>query len=218
MWVKRKQLIVATAVAGLLAAAVPVWNAVAAGIASPFGQGNPLDSLQGQIDSLKSQLQGALSPPTPTTLNGDYASLTNVSCTTVTTSPTGTVTGSGFTQHQTLFGTIQYNGSGGGTRTATGMNVNSGGFGTSSSSCPVTYSVNADGTFTHTRLGCTSIGGNGVTTTIQGDVPMKGRILNGGRTLFIAGITPVVETLTRSDGSPPSQRVCTRSIVANKIN
>lgn len=225
MWGKRKQLVIATAVAGVLAASVPVWNAVAAGTASPFGQGNPLDYLQEKIDSLENQLQAALNPPTPTTLTGDYAALTTVSCAQVIPSPSPSgselLTGSGFTQHQTLIGTIHYNGNGAGTREARSMNVNSAGtppFGTTSSTCAIRYTVNADGTFTHTKLsGCLALGGNGVNTTIYGDVPMEGRILNGGKMLLIAGIIPAVETLVRNDGTS-SQRVCTRSIVANKIN
>lgn len=221
MWGKRKKLIIATAVAGLLTASVPVWYAVAAGTASPFGQGNPLDNLQAQIDSLKDQLQGSSNPPSLATLNGDYAAIETAYCSNVISSGTGTLTGNGFTQHQTHFGTIHYNGNGTGNREFKNMNVNSNGtppYRTTTSTCDISYTVNADGTFTYTKIsGCISYESNGTITTILGDVPMQGRILNGGKTLFIAGLTPAVETLNRSDQTT-SQRVCTRSVVATKIN
>lgn len=224
MW-KRKQLIIAIAVVGLVAAVAPAWKAVAAS-ASPFGQGNPLHSLQGQIDSLKNQLQGALNPPSPTNLTGDYATLTNVDCM-YNTAPFGsnfTVISNNFTftAHRTNFGTIHYNGNGTATQTESSMGVN--GYTSqgkspivmSTHTCPVTYTVNADGTFTQVREGCINSGGP--SSKVEGNIQLQGRISNGGKMLLLAGIIPAVETLTNRDTGVLIYWVCTRSIVATKIN
>lgn len=222
MFRKRKQLIIATAVVGLLAAAAPAMEAVAGGATSPFGQGNPLDYLQVQIDALNSQLR----PPTPTNLTGDYATLGHLDCMFETTAfGSGlTVTPFAFTQSITVVGTIHYDGRGNATETARSLfvsNLTSQGaspVGTSSTSiCPFTYAVNADGTFTQTRMDCILTNGDGTTTTLPANnFQMQGRIADGGKMLLIAVTTPTVETLINSGGS--HQRVCTRSIVATKIN
>jgi len=216
MWAKRKQLIIATAVVGLLAAAAPALEAVAGETSSPFGQGNPLDNLQGQIDRLNSQINA----PSPRTLTGDYAWLANLDCMF---KPSSSDTIPRFTQHMTLFGTVRYDGRGGATENVSGMSVSNTPtldvdkiVGTFTASCPIKYTVNADGSFIQTRTGCTSTNPDGSTTAVSGNVQLQGRISNGGKMLLLAGITPTVETLVNSGGT--HYRVCTRSIVATKIN
>jgi hypothetical protein len=230
MWRKRKQLIIATAVVGLLAAGAPALDVLAQSV-SPFGKGNPLDNLQAQVDSLNRQLQDSLNRPMPTNLKGDYAVLGNLDCM-VDTPAFGPnlqlivgPSGGAATQHQTLIGTEHYNGDGTGTETLSGMIVTdvpfNGAFpiGTFNiTSCRFTYAVNpADGTFSATRLaGCVAKLGDGSTTTLNSDVKLTGRITNGGKMLLIAGITPAVEKFENSvTGS--HERVCTRSVVATKI-
>jgi hypothetical protein len=213
MWAKRKKLIIATAVVGLLAAAAPALEAVAGETSSPFGQGNPLDNLQGQVDRLNSQINA----PTPRTLTGDYAWFANLDC------MFKPESGTPFTQHMTISGTVHYNGNGTATENINGMlvsNITSQfPVGTFTSTCPLTYAVNADGSFTQTRTGCTSTNGDGSTTTVSGNVQLQGRISNGGRMLLLAGITPNIEALANSNSpNVTNHRVCTRSIVATKIN
>jgi hypothetical protein len=126
---QRKQLIVATAIVGLLAAGAPALEALAQS-ASPFGKGNPLDNLQAQVDSLNRQLQDSLNRPTPTNLTGDYAVLGNLDC--MVDSPgfgpnlsVNAVSGESgaAVQHQTYIGTKHYNGDVTGTETFSGMIV-----------------------------------------------------------------------------------------------
>lgn len=230
MWEKRKQLIIATAVVGLLAAGAPALEALAQS-AAPFGKGNPLDNLQAQVDSLNSQLRDSLNRPTPTNLTGDYAVLGNMDC--MVDSPgfgpnlsVNAVQGqsNAAAQHQTFIGTKHYFGDGTGTETLSGMVVASvpfnGAFpiGTFTvASCNFRYAVNADGTFTETRLaGCIATGGDGSTTTSESDVKLHGRISNGGKTLLLGGITPAVERFVNTN-SGAHERVCTRNNIATKI-
>jgi hypothetical protein len=231
MWRKRKQLIIATSVVGLLAAAAPALTALAQS-ASPFGTGNPLDSLQNQIDTLKTQLQGLLNPPSPRNLTGDYAVVGNVDCVGYgpefgpNLSVNLTIAGAATTYHQTFVGTMHYDGHGNGTEALSGMkvsestNLNALPIDTFTATCPFTYAVSADGTYTETRPSCNTIStltnGTTVTVTLTGNVRLQGRIVNGGKMLLFAGIEPDLETLTLLNGQ--SQRVCTRSSVATKIN
>lgn len=232
MWGKRKQLIIATAVIGLLAAGAPALDVLAQS-ASPFGKGNPLDNLQAQVDSLNRQLQALLNSTTPTSLTGDYAVFGNIDCVNYgpefgpNLSVNLNTNNAAVTQHQTLVGTIHYDGHGNATEVASGMTLSDLSFpnalpiSTYTVSCPVTYAVNTDGTFTQSRTSCSAIGTatNGAisTITLTGNVQLQGRIVNGGKMLFLAGITPDVESLTNSVHGN-SQRVCTRSSVATKIN
>ncbi len=231
MWRKRKQLIIATAVVGLLAAAVPAMEVVAGETTSPFGKADPLSSMQEQIDTLKGQLRDSISPRSPTHLSGDYAVLGNMDC--MVDSPgfgpnlsVNAVQGqsNAAAQHQTFIGTKHYNGDGTGTETLSGMVVASvpfnGAFpiGTFTvASCNFRYAANADGTFTETRLaGCIATGGDGSTTTSESDVKLHGRISNGGTTLLLGGITPAVERFVNTN-SGAHERVCTRNNIATKI-
>jgi hypothetical protein len=223
MWEKRKKLIVATAVVGLMAVAAPALKAVAA---SPFGSGNPLDALQGQIDRLAYQIQELLNPPLPSILTGDYSVLGSFDCIFqpggfAGSSTAPTLKAGAFAQHITTIGSIHFNGDGTALQTTKEMAVNIPGVGLSPTfardhSCTYT-SVSAvntvDGTFTLSRPVCM-----GSLTEIQ----LEGRIGNGGKTLLLAGITPTVETVnfTNPDGTIPAhphQRSCTRSSVATKI-
>ena len=88
--------------------------------------------------------------------------------------------------------------------------------------CPLTYAVNADGTFT-THLACSARGlsgaGAGTPSTVTG-LELHGQLQDGGR-LFIANDTrPNVETVTStsSDGvTSEFERICGRSQTAIKV-
>jgi hypothetical protein len=228
MWGKRKQLIIASAVAGLLAAAAPALEAIAGDTSSPFGKVNQLDSLQEQIDALRRELRDSPKPQSPKNLSGDYALLANLDCMydtpafapNLTVSPPGPHFFIG-TQHQTLFGTIHYNADGTASETLAGMGVSDQPFqgaapiSTYTVSCSPTYVMNADGSFIQTRTGCTSTGSDGTITNVSGTVTLQGRVSNGGKILLLAGITPSLETVSNSSGS--RERVCTRNMVATKI-
>jgi hypothetical protein len=229
MWTKRKTLIIATAVVGVLGAAIPALMALAGNTSSPFGQGNPFDNLQGEINRLNDRLQDALYPRPLTRLTGDYVAFANADCMMdgPAFGPGLTVNGSAENRHQTSVEMIHYNGDGTGTITIHGMNVSYNNVQGASpifefaGTCDiVSVVVKADGSFTQERGACTTIStfpdGRTTPTNTEGTVRSQGHIVNGGKMLFFAGIVPSAEESISPAGT--RQKVCTRSSVATKIN
>jgi hypothetical protein len=120
-------------------------------------------------------------------------------------------------------GTITYNGSGGGSFVGQALSINHdsdtiGLFSASptNQSCTVTYTVNADGTFTQTmncNLTFTAGPITGNTATLNG-ITHGGHLSLDGTVLVLSNSTPNVETLTITSGPTigfTNQRLCNAS-------
>ena len=231
MWNKQKQLVALTAVAGLLT--VPVASAIAQS-ASPFGKGNPIQSLSEQIDRLERRVS-RLEDPGPLIPSGLYEQSTDSYCIQADelddnfTVPQGK---SAIVYRVAGIATVRYQSDGSaasGTVTTEKDSYVSvaptsvGAFGKNVDLCPpsrYTMSSDADGAFTVERGSCAwSVPGG--TRINKGTIRLYGRVLDGGKMYILTSITRDKESIWPpgyTGDLPKFDQVCIRNMVGTRIS
>ena len=218
MWRTQKELVAITAIVSSLTAPAQLAFADSK---SPFGVGNPIEALSGQVDSLDKRVTNIEHPPVPTSISGVYAGNMILHCTERPLDPASPQTPNTYTivsdgnARYNPDGTIEHVGT---PTTVASVSSSNFGYGTGVIDKSVARYVMTkpyDGTFTYTLE--YTLMTNGVYRS--GPVVLQGRIFDGGKTLTLVSIEPQRETRALTISSPAvSERYCLRTNTLRRIS